>query len=200
MNKSKPAKTTYPMYHLLVERWSPVGFDERPVEPEQVGSLLEAARWAPSSYNEQPWRLILAQRSDGDARAALEESIVPANLEWCSRADLLLLVCAKRVFTRSGEPNRHATYDCGQAITSLTLQAQSMGLIVHQMGGFDPERARERLGIPEPYEPLVMVAIGHPADPEDLPEGLRQRDALPRQRLDLSAIAFHGRFGDPFAL
>lgn len=191
----KSAETAHPLHPLLAERWSPVGFSEEPVAAEQLGSLLEAARWAPSSYNEQPWRLILARRSDGEAREAMEAAIVPANLTWCALADLLILVCARQAFARNGKPNRHAAYDCGQAIAMMSVQAQAMGLITHQMAGFDPQRARELLAIPEGFEPLTLIAVGHPAAAEDLPEALRERDRAPRSRRALAEIAFGGRFG-----
>jgi nitroreductase len=190
----KPAESSSPVHELIRERWSPRAFAERSVEPEKIRSLLEAARWAPSSFNGQPWSYFVATKDEPDELARLADCLVEGNA-WAKGAPLLLLSVAATHFAHNGQPNRHAFHDVGLATENLVLQAQAMGLVVHQMAGFLPDRARELLQIPAGQEPLTMLAIGYPGDVNDLPERLRARESAPRSRKPLSDIAFSGKWG-----
>lgn len=193
----KTADTAFPVHGLIAERWSPRAFADTPLDREQVGSLLEAARWAPSCYNDQPWSFLLAMRSDGAAFDRLADCLVPGNA-WARSAPLLLLAVARTDFARDGRPNRHAQHDVGLALGNLVLQAQALGLAAHQMAGFDVEKARTTLGVPEGHEPLTMVAVGRSGDPASLPEKLRERELAPRTRKALDSFVFGSEWGEPY--
>jgi nitroreductase len=183
---------------LLEKRFSPYAFSSRPVEAEKLRKLFEAARTAPSSYNEQPWRFVLATRQVPEAFDRLLETLTERNRQWARHAPVLVLSVAKLDFTHNGQPNRHAWYDAGQAAAYLTLQATELGLYVHQMAGFDSEKARQLLEIPEGYEPAAMMAVGYLGDPESMQEALRQRDKHRRARKPLDSLLFEGRWGEPW--
>jgi nitroreductase len=191
----KLASTDFPVHPLIQRRWSPRAFAYRPVEPEKLLSLLEAARWAPSSGNGQPWRFLLGVRGT-PAHAALVEVLKEGNASWAAQAPVLMLAVAKMT-TSSGHPNAHAFYDVGLAVMNLTLQATALDLYVHQMGGFYPEKARHRFAIPEDFEPVTAIAIGYLGDPEMLDEKNRERERSPRSRRPLSEFVFEGRWGEP---
>lgn len=195
----KPAQTQYPVHELIRQRWSPVSFDgDRPVEPEKLGSLLEAARWASSCFNEQPWRFIVATKEDSQAYTRLFDCLVEANQKWAINAPVLMISVGKERFTRNDNPNPYRLYDVGQALANLTIQAESMGLRVHQMGGFDKEKARNNYGIPEEYILGAAVAIGYPGDPSRLSEELQERDFSPRSRKPFSEIVFKDQWGKSY--
>jgi nitroreductase len=196
----KPAPAGHPIHALLRERWSPRAFADRPVPVEALASLFEAARWAPSSFNEQPWAYLVAPRQDGADFQRLLACLVPGNQAWASAAPVLALSVAKLAFDRNGRPNRHAFHDVGLASAQLTLQAAALGLAVHQMAGFDVGQARRAYGIPEGWEPAAAIALGYPADPVTLPEDLRQREVQPRRRKGLEEFVFSGSWGRPAAL
>ena len=196
----KPAPAEAEIHELIRERWSPRAFSEAPVPVELLGSLIEAARWAPSCMNEQPWRLIVGDRTrDPEGHARILATLVPANSAWARRAPVLALVVAHTTFTRDGAPNRWAQYDTGLAIGQLSLQATAHGLRVHQMGGFDVTAARESLGVPDGYDPIAAMAIGYPGDPAELSEPTRSREAAPRQRRPVSQWVHAGAWGTPWA-
>ncbi|MCZ7646773.1 MAG: nitroreductase family protein [Planctomycetota bacterium] len=192
----KPAATSYPVHELIRRRWSPRAFAERPVEREKIGSLLEAARWAASSRNEQPWRFLVAARGS-PARERLWETLADGNKPWAAGAPLLILVCAN-LQSGDGSPNRLAQYDCGQAVAALTLQALELDLWVHQMAGFSVERARNTFAVPAPFEPLCVLAVGYYGDPSQLPDQRRQQEAGPRSRKPLDQLAFDGAWDAGF--
>ena len=200
LNELKGAKTRCPVHELIARRWSPRSFADRPVEREKICSLLEAARWAPSSYNEQPWRFLVATREDPDTFERLSSCLIEGNRSWASRAPVLILTIAK-TFLRDDPQrrNRHAFHDVGLATAQLVLQATALDLYAHQMGGFDRERARELFAIPEGYEPLVVLAVGYLGDPGSLPPDLQGRERVPRTRKELEEIAYQERFGRPLA-
>jgi nitroreductase len=185
---------------LLEKRFSPYAFSSRPVEREKLQKLFEAARSAPSSYNEQPWRFVVATRQVPEAFERLLETLVEQNREWSRHAPLLVLSVAKLDFTHNGQPNRHALYDVGQAAAYLTLQATELGLYVHQMAGFDSGKARQLLKIPEGYEPAAMMAVGYLGDPESMQEPPRQHDRPRRARKPLNSLFFEGSWGEPWSL
>ena len=195
--------TTHPapgIGELLEKRFSPYAFSSRPVEAEELRKLFEAARSAPSSYNEQPWRFVVATRQDPEAFERLLQAIGERNREWAHRAPVLVLSVAKLDFTHNGQPNRHAFHDVGQATAYLTLQATALGLYVHQMAGFEAGKARQLLSIPQGYEPVAMMAVGYLGDAEPVPQALRHRDRPPRVRKPLDSLAFEGIWGEPWPL
>lgn len=192
---TKEATTQYAVHELIRQRRSPVAFDSRPVEPEKLRSLFEAARWAPSSYNEQPWRFIFATKDNPEQFQRLHDCLVESNQTWARSAPVLAFSISKVTFHRNGKANRHALHDVGLAAENLALQAVSIGLGVHQMAGFHIEKARELLGIPEGYEPVAAIAIGYVADPGSLPAGLRERQQAPRVRRPLGELVFQGEWG-----
>jgi nitroreductase len=184
-----------PVHDLIKERRSPLAYSDRPVGREELRSLLEAARWAASSYNQQPWHFIVATKEDPREYERLLGCIVPANALWAASAPVLMLSVAKLTYDSNGAPNRHALYDIGQATANLAIQATALGLALHQMGGFDMERAREEFQIPEGYEPVAAIAVGYPGDPASLPESLRARASALRTRRELGEFVFTGRWG-----
>ena len=170
-------------------------FLDKPVEPETITRILTAARWAPSCYNEQPWRFIVATRSDPPDFERLLSCLVETNQVWARLAPVLALGIAHRTFARNDKPNRHATHDLGQAVANLSLEATARGLAVHQMGGILPERARELYAIPDDAEALTALAIGYLGAPEDLSGDLAERDRAPRTRKPLREFVFGRRWG-----
>jgi nitroreductase len=187
------------IHELLEKRFSPYAFSSRPVETEKLHKVLEAARSAPSSYNEQPWRFVVATRQDPEAFERLLETLGERNRQWARHAPVLVLSVAKLDFTHNGQANRHALYDVGQAAAYLTLQATELGLYVHQMAGFDAEKARQLLEIPEGYEPAAMMAVGYLGDPGSMQEAPREHARPPRARKPLDALAFEGIWGEPWS-
>ena len=189
---NKPAPVDPPVHDFIRQRWSPRAFADRDLEPGALRSLLQAAQWAPSCFNEQPWAFIVATRDQPEAFAELLGCLVPGNQTWAKSAPLLMLTAAKLAFDHNGKPNRHALHDVGLAVAQLTLQATSLGLGVHQMAGIDRGKARETYGIPEGWDPVTAVAVGHFGDPRSLPEGLRERELGPRKRKPLADFVFAG--------
>ena len=195
MVMEKPAKTQYPIHDLLRRRWSPRAFSDRRVDPAIMRSLLEAARWAPSSYNEQPWSFIVATRDDPVEFGRLLSCLVEGNIQWAQHAPVLMVSVARLYFEDDGKPNRHAFHDVGLAVANLIVQATALGLVVHQMAGIFPDKIRELYGIPEGYEAVAGIALGYPGDPQSLPEELRKRELAPRERKPLTEFVFSGRWG-----
>jgi len=192
----KPAETHHPLHDLLKRRWSPRAFAERPVEPDKLHSLFEAARWAPSSNNEQPWRFLVGTSENKADWDRLFTCLVEGNQKWAHRAPVLMLSVAKLTFD-DGSANRHAIYDTGMAVENLVIQATALGLFVHQMAGFRVHQAREECKIPSGYEPMAMIAVGYPGDPGTLPDHLRERELKPRERNSISEFVFSGTWGIP---
>jgi len=193
----KNAKATYPVHDLIEKRWSPRAFSHRPVETAVLGSLFEAARWSISSYNEQPWRFIVATREDPRAYERLLDCLGEANQTWAGQAAVLVLCVAKRTFTQNGNPNKYAWHDLGAATAQLILQAMSFGLYVHPMGGILPDRARDVYAIPEDFKAATILAIGYLGDPSTLPDPLRERETESRERNPLTEIVFADGWGKP---
>ncbi len=186
-----------PIHELIANRWSPRAFSDQPIESEKLLSLFEAARWSPSSANEQPWRFILATKDNSQAFSALAESLMEGNRRWAERAPMLVLALAQTTYARTGRQYKHSWYDVGQSVAILSMQATALGLAVHQIGGFDAEKARQLLSIPEGFEPVVVFAVGYPDDPADLPEDLRKREQAPRSRKPLQTFVYSGEWGKP---
>ena len=196
----KRASIDYPISELIAERWSPYAFDNRLVPDADLRSLFEAARWAPSSYNEQPWSYIVATRDNSEQFQRLLSCLVDANQVWAKAAPVLALGVVSLKFARNAKDNRAAVHDLGLASGNLVLEATARGLFVHQMIGILPDRAREIYGIPEGYEAWTGLAIGYRGDPTSLPDPLRERERTPRQRKSLQEFVFNGKWGNPSPL
>jgi nitroreductase len=192
---SKQAVTDHPVHELIAKRWSPYAFADRPVSADDLRALFEAARWAPSSYNEQPWSYLVATRDDPAGYEQLLSCLVEGNQVWAKAAPVLGLGCTSLNFTRDGRPNAAAIHDLGLASAGLVLQATARGLAVHQMIGILPDRARAIYQIPDGVQPLTGLAIGYAGEPGTLPERLRGRDLAPRQRKSLAAFVFNDKWG-----
>lgn len=176
---------------FFLRRWSPRSMSGAVVSQDDLRSLLEAARWAPSSGNSQPWRFVVAQR-DTPAFQRLFDTLMEGNKPWCQRAGAFVLVTSKTVSDK-GQPLRTHAFDTGAAWVSLALQGSAMGLVVHGMGGFDYAQAATVVGLPENHEVHCLVAIGHPGSVDDLAEPYRSREA-PNGRNPTSSFMFDGEF------
>ena len=194
----KTASTTVPVHPLLAERWSPRGFDRaHEIGDEALSALLEAARWAPSAGNSQPWRFLVTRRGE-PAHDRLYAALAPGNQTWAGAASALILVAA-RTAGDDGRPQPWALYDTGQAVAALVTQAQADGLSVHQMGGFDTGAVRAELGLGENLTPVVVLAVGRHDSEASLPEPLAAREAAPRTRYPLGDLLLPAPAARPLA-
>ncbi len=193
----KPAITQFPIHEIIAKRWSPIAFDtNKPVSREHLLSLLEAARWAPSCYGAQPWRYLVFDRTtQPEAWEKALSCLAEANQVWVKNVPVLLLATTQNFFEHNGQPNRWAQYDCGAANEHICLQAENMGLKVHQMGGFDPVKAHELFGIPTEFTCMAMLAIGYQANPEILAKEHQERELAERHRKPLAELFFEGQWG-----
>jgi nitroreductase len=191
----KPARADHPIHEIISDRWSPRAFGEESISRPTLLSLFEAARWAPSAYNDQPWYFMIAMREDREEFERMLGCLVEANQAWAHGAALLAIAVARMSYSHNGKPYRHAHYDTGQAVMSMALQATALGIRVHQMAGFDPEQARETYGIPEGHEALTAIAMGYPGDADRLPDELRQSELAERTRRPLTETLFKGAWG-----
>ena len=192
---SKHADVRYPIHELAAKRWSPYAFADRPVDPADLRSIFEAARWAASSYNEQPWRWIVATKDDSVAYGRLLSCLVETNQEWARSAPVLGLAVASLRFERNGRENPAALHDLGLAAGNLSLEVTARGLHVHWMIGILPDRACTLYGIPEGFRAVTGFTIGYLGDLEAAPERFRERDAAPRRRKPLEELVFRERWG-----
>lgn len=190
----KKAVTGFPIQPALADRWSPYGFEERPVAPADLCSLFEAARWAASSYNEQPWYYFVATKDNAREFEQLLSCLVEANQAWASSAPVLVLGVVSLRFAKNQQDNRAAVHDLGLASGNLVMEATARGLSVHQMIGILPDKAREVYQIPEHFEAWTAMAIGYKADPVTMPAALKERDLAPRQRRPLPEFVFAGHW------
>jgi nitroreductase len=191
----KHAQAAHPVNALLTRRWSPYGFDSRPVAREDVRALFEAARWAPSSYNAQPWRYIVAERGDALFERVLS-CLWDANQAWARHAAVLALGITRTTFPHNGSPNAAAEHDLGLAAASLSFEATARGIAVHQMIGVHTGRVRTEFALPEEYRPLTALAIGYPGKPADLAGDVLARDDKPRERRPLAEFVFGAQWGE----
>src|SRR5215470_8939463 len=190
----KPAPTDAPIHDLIRHRWSPRAFSDKLIPPDVLRSLFEAARWAPSSNNEQPWTYLVATRDDKENFEKILGTLVEFNAGWARHAAALAIAVSKLNFEK-GNPNRNAFYDTGAASVLITLEAVAQGLVTHQMAGFDHHKAKQVFGIPEGWEPIAAMAIGYPGDANSLPEKLRDRELAPRTRKPLRDFVMTGHWG-----
>ena len=188
VNGLKQAPAVEGVLPVVLHRWSPRSFDGRDVHPADLRKVFEAARWAPSSYNEQPWRFIVGLRNT-DTYNKIASTLVAFNKAWATKAPVLILGVAKTKFSHNGAPNHYALYDLGAAASVLVLQAATLGLAAHQMGGFDQEAARKVLGIPGDYAIGSVTALGYQGEPAALAdEHLIANETAPRTRKPLNEI------------
>ena len=194
----KLADTLPSVHDLIRSRWSPRAFSSREPTSEDLKTIFEAGRWAASSYNEQPWRFFVARKSDGPSYDKLLQLLVPANQAWAKNAPVLVIMAAKKTFSHSGAPNYYALHDAGQALAHVFLQARALGLYAHGMAGFDRERARKELALPDDYDVAAALALGYLGSPDQLNEQQRSSELAPRQRKPLNEIVFTTTFNEPF--
>ena len=192
----KTAVPDHAILEALKERWSPRAFSSRPVDPEKIWSLFEAARWAASCFGEQPWSFIVGVAGD-TTHERLVTCLMPGNATWAPKAPVLALSVASLNFAHNGKPNRHAYHDVGAAAAQLTMQAMSLDIYTHQMGGFDVAKAREAFKIPESHDPVAMIALGYLGDAATLTEDQRAKELAPRVRKPLSQFVFGEVWGTP---
>jgi len=185
-------KPDHPIEPLIYRRWSPRAMSGEPLEEAELLTLFEAARWAPSTYNEQEWRFLYARR-DTPQWADFFDLLAEANRVWCERAAVLVVFLAHKVFARNGKPNPVHLFDCGSAWENLALQATAMGLVAHGMQGFDYDKARRVLAVPDDYAVAAMCVLGRPGDPADLPEDVRERE-VPSGRRPVRESIREGKF------
>ena len=196
----KPAKTDHDIQPLLKRRWSPRAFGHQPVEREKVLRLLEAARWAASSNNEQPWTYLVATKDQPEDFAKLLACLVPGNQAWAKDAPVLMISICKTFFDRNQKPNVVAQHDVGAASAQLTMEATDQGLFVHQMAGIDHEKIRADFQLPPGHEPVAALAIGYPGNPDELAEPYKSRESAERTRKPLSQFVYTGTWGKPSPL
>lgn len=194
---SKSASPDHPIHELISERWSPYSYSNRPVPQADLRSIFEAARWAASSFNEQPWRYIVATRDRTDDFERILSCLLDGNRIWAKEVPALALGCIRQTFSRNNKPNRVAQHDLGLASASLSLEATSRGVYVHQMAGLMPDKAREVFGIPEGFEAVTALALGYRSEPGTGDSSLLARDERPRTRRPLDEFVFGGHWGTP---
>lgn len=197
-NSIKQAQTDHSIHPLLSQRWSPRAFAARPVEPDQLRSLFEAARWSASAGNGQSWSFIVATQDDRDTFDKIAQCLDSGNAAWAPHAPVLVLGIARTM--RNDKPHKIGLYDLGLAVQNLTVQASALDLFVHQMGGFSRDAARTTFQIPDDHEPIVVMAIGYLGDPMALDERNRSRELEPRSRKPLQEFVFSGVWGETAAL
>lgn len=196
----KLADTVPGVAEIFRVRWSPRSFSSQPVPAEILEAILDAGRWAASSYNEQPWRFIVATKDDPEAFQALLSALVPFNQSWAKNAPVLLLTAARSNFSHNETANSHSLHDAGAALAYIMLQAAASGVQGHAMAGFDRAKARELAGVPPEFQLGAIVAFGYPDSPDNLPnDQMKQQEVAPRKRKPLSELAFKGHWGRTLA-
>jgi nitroreductase len=197
----KLADAKYPIENALRRRCSSLAFAERPVEVEKLQQLFEAARWAPSSYNEQPWSFLLTTKNESlPDYEGLLSCVTGNNRDWAQRAPVLVLSVAKRHFDAGAKVNHYSIHDVGLATENLTIQATAVGLFIHLMAGFDASKARKLFSIPDTHEPVCVIAIGYFGSLEALSPELQRRELAPRRRRPFKEFVFSGQWGRPSEL
>jgi nitroreductase len=189
LEKLKHAPATPGVIEDILKRWSPRAYSDQVVTPESLKEVFEAARWAASSYNEQPWRFLVGHRGD-ETYKKIFDSLVEFNQSWAKTAPVLILSAGKKTFTANGSPNHYQLHDTGAATAYVALQATALGFHTHSMGGFDLDKVRKSFNIPDDFEIGSVTALGYLGDPDTLPEQVKQMELAPRQRKPLSEIVF----------
>jgi nitroreductase len=181
---------------LIRNRWSPRAFSDRAIDRHKLLSMLEAARWAPSSFNGQPWHFLVATKDEPEGFQRLLGCLMEGNQKWAKSAAVLMVAVSRNSFEHNEKANHHAAYDTGAAVAMMTIQAISLGVYVHQMAGFYPAKVRETFGVPQGYEPLAAIAAGYPGDASALPDDLRKREETPSTRKSIDQFIFGGAWGN----
>jgi nitroreductase len=196
-NAEQHRKADYPIEPLFLRRWSPRALSGESLTEREIMTVFEAARWAPSTYNEQEWRFLFA-RSDTQHWQTFFDLLGDANKAWCKNAAVLCVVLARKTFTHNGKPNPVHVYDAGSAWENLALQATALGIAAHGMAGFDFEKARTALKVPDDFVVCAMFALGRPGDPNDLPDEMREREKISDRRPIQQSVC-EGPFGGSLA-
>lgn len=197
MAHPKLAAADHPIHDLLARRYSPYAFGAQDISKSDLQSVFEAARWAPSSFNEQPWRYVVATRNDQSEFDRLLSCLVEGNQAWAKAVPVLALGVTRSTFSRNDKPNRVAFHDLGLASAFLVFEAAARGISVHQMAGILPDRARELYAVPAEFEVLTGLALGYALPPDQLPEEWKVRDLAPKTRRPLAQSVFTGAWGKP---
>lgn len=195
----KNASTRYPINEVLRKRWSGRAYDpQRRLSSQQIMTMLEAARWAPSCFGDEPWRYIICNRDTNRAAWQMAlDTLVASNQDWAQSAPVLILAFANSIMSRNGKPNRWGQYDTGAASMSLSLQATAMGLMAHQMGGFDADKVRTLFNIPDAFMPMAVLTVGYQLPVDRIPEQMKERETAARVRRPLEQTFFDGNWGTP---
>ena len=196
----KRAITQVPVEEIIARRWSGRAYDpDRPVEREKLIATLEAARWAPSCFGDEPWRYLIWDRNaDPHNWRRAFDCLTEGNRSWAGAAPILMLSTADSVFVKNGNPNRWGQHDTGAASLSLSLQATALGLMVHQMGGFDADRIRAEFAIPARYACMAAITVGYQLLESTIPDEQREREYAPRSRRPLAESFYWGTWETPF--
>lgn len=198
----KPAQTTYPILDVLAQRWSLRAFSDRRIEPEKLRRLFEAVRWAPSSFNEQPWRFIIATKDQPEQFEKLLSCLMDKNQRWVKSggAPFLMIALSKKTFTYNGKPNRAHLHDIGLAVGNFVIQATAMDLFVCQLQGIHLQRVIDLFHVPDDFEPTMGCVAGYAGEVSRLPEEFHEREKRPRTRADFKDFVFEDDFGIPAKL
>ncbi|WP_024822979.1 MULTISPECIES: nitroreductase family protein [Aminobacterium] len=191
----KSASANYPIHDLIRERWSPRSFTEEIPSKDKILSLFEAARWAPSCYNDQPWFFLVAIKNNHESFRKMLSCLAEQNSIWAQKAPILIIALARTTFSLNGKTNRHAYHDVGMAIQNIALQATALGLAAHPMAGFSSSRVKELYNVPADFDPITAIAVGFPGSPDALPEELRQKELETRYRKSLQDFVFVDEWG-----
>ena len=192
----KPIVSTYKTNSLIKYRWSPRAFSVRSVEKEKIMRILEAARWSPSAFNEQPWRFIIGIKKGSETYEKVLETLGEWNQKWAGKTPLLILNMAKKTFTYNKKPNGTFLYDLGQAVAYMCLEAMNQGVYSHQMSGFSQEKAINIFQIPDDIEPVSVTAFGYYGDPKDLPKDMYESEKEKRSRKAFDDLVFTNNFDE----
>ena len=193
--RREPAKTRQPVMELIARRWSPKAFGPEVPSGNELASMFEAGRWAPSCFNNQPWRYLVTTRNDPGAFSRALACLTEKNASWVRNAPLLAFQVMRETFEYNGKPNPWSGFDCGLAMAQLIIQAEFMGWSVHVMAGFSRDRVRETFGVPEGFKPLVAFVIGREGDPHSLPPHFMEEETAPRERKELEETVFSDSWG-----
>jgi nitroreductase len=193
---NKPATTSLNILDEIKNRWSPRAFNEKTVETDKLERIFEAARWSASSFNEQPWRFLVGIKNQGKSWDNIFESMSKWNQTWCKSVPVLVLLVTKKTFSHNNKFNAWASYDLGQTAAYISIQAMAEGLYVHQMAGFDQDKVRNTLSIPDDFEIKTVIAIGYYGDANRLPQDIRKSELSTRSRKELSKIVFSNKWDE----
>ncbi len=193
----KPAITTRNIHPLIKQRWSPRSLNPQSLEKDKLQRIFEAARWAPSSFNEQPWRFIVGIKGDATWQK-MYDALVEFNQIWAKNAPVLVLNLGKKTVSKNGQANASFQYDVGQAMAYITFQAEAEGLVVHQMGGFNREAVKKAFAVPEDYSVLTVCSIATQNSPDKLPPNFEKMERAPRERKPLEELVYTEAFGSPW--